>query len=224
MSKTFWGSWNRGCLQDLRLPEESQDLGLKICLREDFCLWDAFIYPSSTGFHPSAPPGWVQAPTDWTWTDLGRCHLLWTTVCSSTSGLCFPVSRLSRCRWPKLSLSIFSFLQMVRTDTARCVWAADCPGTGHVPSATNGGSSFHPSPSVLPTQSGRRVCPSVPHTPRSVNPRGDNQVTLQLLKLRQHITCWYFPSWRSWWAVPGQKPTINKMPGLTWLSPKKYLL
>lgn len=38
------------------------------------------------------------------WTDSGRCHLLWTMICSSTSGLCFPVSRLSCSRWPKLSL------------------------------------------------------------------------------------------------------------------------
>lgn len=181
MFDTFWRSWNWGAFRTLLLAEESQDQSMEICLWEDFCLWSALIYPSSPGFHPSAPQRWPRAPTDLTWTVSGRCHLLWTTVCSSTSGLCFPVSRLPCCRWPKLSLSIFSCLQMVRSDTGRCVWAANCPVTGHKPSATTGGSSFHPSPQVLPTPSGHRVWPSVPHTPGSANPRDDNQVMLQFI-------------------------------------------
>lgn len=106
--KPSWGAGTEGAFKSLLLPEESQGLSTEICLWEDFCLWYAFIYQPSSGFHPSAPLGWLQAPTDWAGTGLGRYQLLWTVVCSSTSGLCFPVSRSSHRRWPKLSLSFCS--------------------------------------------------------------------------------------------------------------------
>lgn len=171
----------RGCLQDPTTcwGKPGSDYG-GLPLRG---IWSMVCInlPIFIRFSPLSPTEMGTSPTDLTWTVLGRCRLLWTTVCSSTSGLCFPVSRLPCCRWPKLSLSIFSCLQMVRSDTGRCVWAANCPVTGHKPSATTRGSSFHPSPQVRPTQSRHRVWPSMPHIPGSVNPRDDNQVTLQFI-------------------------------------------
>jgi len=55
------------------------------------------------------------------------------------------------------------------------------PWHGHMRPATGRASSFHPSPPMLPTQSGHKVCPSVPCTPGSVNPRDDVQVTQQFI-------------------------------------------